>query len=814
MEHHNPELELAKRFVAFTNKNIFLTGKAGTGKTTFLHRLKEQSPKRMIVVAPTGVAAINAGGVTIHSFFQLPFGPFLPQHQHNESKLNRDKIKIIKSLDLVVIDEISMVRADLLDGIDSVLRRYRNHLVPFGGVQLLMIGDLHQLPPIIKREEWDLLSPYYDSGFFFESIALKKVGYISIELKHIYRQSDEVFISILNQIRNNNIDIQTLKELNKRCVPNIADNAPEGYITLTTHNHQAQAINQEKLNLLESTPHIFNAVVEGDFPQYSYPTDVQLTLKTGAQVMFVKNDSSRDKLYFNGRIGSILKLEKDTIVVRCTAPDADIAVKTEEWENCKYEIDNETKEIKETVIGTFRQLPLKLAWAITIHKSQGLTFDKAIVEANAAFSFGQVYVALSRCRTLEGLHLNSPIVTQNIKSNLRISAFTKDIENNPPRKENLDEAIDQYMKQVLYQLFDFVFIDYQIVAIRQIMSENSHTLGSKTISQYEFLYANIKINIIDVASKFKKQLQKIFSETTGIENNMVLLERIKKGAEYFSEKIAQLITNELENTVLETDNKAVKEKLNSRIDHLYKDIYVKQQCLKQTINGFDIKTYMKTRAEAEIDAQALSIEKKKPSIDAVYDGKHLPLYTALKNWRKTIATEDDVNEYNILPQKSINQIIDTLPATMGQLKQINGIGEKKIKKWGKSLLTIILNYCSENNIEIQPEIKVIKEPTGSSKQISFEMFSKGSSVEEIAATRLMSVATIEGHIAHFVKAGLVDIQRLVPSEKYEQISQFFIDNPSTTFTGAMLHLGENVSWSELRYVRNHLEFLGKLHTSE
>lgn len=382
---NNPQLQLAFDFVQYTGTNIFLTGKAGTGKTTFLHNLKKKSPKRMIVVAPTGVAAINAGGVTIHSFFQMPFGPFIPADfaknsspqeedkiasRHNQ-KFNREKINIIKSLDLLVIDEISMVRADLLDGIDEVLRRYKDRYKPFGGVQLLMIGDLQQLAPVAKDDEWNLLKDYYNTVFFFSSKALQKTKHITIELKHIYRQSDSIFIAMLNKIRENNIDDKTLGELNKRHIPGFDPEEKEGYITLTTHNYQAQEINESKLRKLSAKSHSFNAKIEGEFPEYSYPTEFELILKTGAQVMFVKNDSSPDKQYFNGKIGRVTNFSEGIIYVKCSGEPSPIQVEKEEWQNTKYSIDDKTKEIKETVAGTFVQYPLKLAWPLQYIKVRG-----------------------------------------------------------------------------------------------------------------------------------------------------------------------------------------------------------------------------------------------------------------------------------------------------------------------------------------------------------------------------------------------------------------------------------------------------------
>ncbi|MGE5395089.1 MAG: ATP-dependent DNA helicase, partial [Candidatus Saccharibacteria bacterium] len=473
----NAQLELAYNFLQYTNQNIFLTGKAGTGKTTFLRNLKQQSPKRMVVVAPTGVAAINAGGVTIHSFFQLSFGPQIPVNPEqirpvtvsdngnvaaSIKRFNREKINIIRSLDLLVIDEISMVRADILDAIDEVLRRYKNRYRPFGGVQLLMIGDLQQLAPIVKDDEWNLLKPYYETCYFFSSQALKRSKFIGIELTHIFRQSDQRFIDILNKVRENKMDLATLEQLNKRYIPNFNPDDKEGYITLTTHNYQSQQINEEKLSQLNARVHKFTATITGEFPEYSYPTDPELELKVGAQVMFVKNDLSPEKRFYNGKIGKIVNISDDEIEVECPGDYQSIDVERVEWQNAKYTLNEETQEIDEQVIGTFTQYPLKLAWAITIHKSQGLTFEKAIIDARASFAHGQVYVALSRCKTLDGLVLSSTIAPHSVKNDTTVIQFTDEVERNQPGLAELEKSRKEYVQQLLTELFDFKPILWQI----------------------------------------------------------------------------------------------------------------------------------------------------------------------------------------------------------------------------------------------------------------------------------------------------------------------------------------------------------------
>ena len=357
---NNPQLDLARAFVCNTNNHIFLTGKAGTGKTTFLHQLKNITYKRFVVLAPTGVAAMNAGGVTIHSFFQLPFGPQIPQSLEKANnpqdqtpsntsarfqRFNRTKINIIRSLDLLVIDEISMVRADLLDAIDAVLRRYKNRNLPFGGLQLLMIGDLHQLAPIAKDNEWELLKNYYESVYFFSSKALKETNYVSIELDHVFRQSDPHFIRLLNKVRDSEPDQETIETLNQRYLPEVFQSDPEGYITLTTHNNQAHLLNSEKLDALPGKPFRAKADIRNEFPEYIYPTEQEILLKKGAQVMFVKNDPSPIKQFFNGKIGKLIDIdtENQVLTIQCPGDDGPIFTGKLEWQNNVYTLNESTK---------------------------------------------------------------------------------------------------------------------------------------------------------------------------------------------------------------------------------------------------------------------------------------------------------------------------------------------------------------------------------------------------------------------------------------------------------------------------------------
>lgn len=409
MERGNFELDVARFIVEKTDMSLFLTGKAGTGKTTFLREVVRYTKKKCIVLAPTGIAAVNAGAMTIHSFFQFGLGPFVQGviEPKSDFRINKSKLELIRHLQLLIIDEVSMVRADLMDHIDVELRRIRRNSKPFGGVQLLMIGDLQQLPPIAHGGEDELLRQYYKTLYFFSSAALKSMKYSCIELKNVYRQTDRHFIDILNHARDCTLTSQDISDLNARYIPGFSPKPEDGYIRLMTHNRQVDYVNETEMEKLDSKPYTFVAAVTGTFPEESYPTADSLTLKKGAQVMFIKNDPERR--FINGTLGEVKSIDKNSIAVRLAESGTIIDVEPVEWQNIRYQFDEESKEISSKQIGRFKQYPLKAAWAITVHKSQGLTFDKAIIDVHAAFSPGQAYVALSRCRTLDGLVLSSPV---------------------------------------------------------------------------------------------------------------------------------------------------------------------------------------------------------------------------------------------------------------------------------------------------------------------------------------------------------------------------------------------------------------------
>ena len=446
--------EFADKFVTQTNRNIFLTGKAGTGKTTFLQQIKEKIGKQMAVVAPTGVAAINAGGTTIHSFFQLPFAPFPPTYEGKKDlisklKMQRNQRKVIRELELLVIDEVSMVRADVMDSIDTILRHLRfKPKVPFGGVQMIFIGDMYQLSPVAKEEEWRILSAYYEGIYFFHSKVITEENLLHIEFDKIFRQSDMNFISLLNKIRNNKLDDEALKTLHQCYKPGFVAPQNDTYITLTTHNYKADRINQEELEKIKTPSRFFKADVKGDFPEKSYPVDVELELKLGAKVMFLKNDTETPRRFYNGKIGKITDFDNDSITVECAGNDK-IEVSKMDWHNIRYKTDETTQLIDEEILGVFKQFPLRLAWAITIHKSQGLTFEKAIIDAGDAFAAGQVYVALSRCRSLEGVVLTSPINKNAIQNDTKIVEFSSNKNSENELNTQLEKSQQDFFSQIL-----------------------------------------------------------------------------------------------------------------------------------------------------------------------------------------------------------------------------------------------------------------------------------------------------------------------------------------------------------------------------
>lgn len=550
----NYELHIAEQFVLNTDKNVFLTGKAGTGKTTFLHHIIKKSKKQTMVVAPTGVAAINAGGMTIHSVFQLPLTAFIPQQNagvdptyftdwtnlrtlHN---MRKEKINLIKELELLIIDEISMVRADLLDAIDFSLKKYRRNNLPFGGVQVLAIGDLFQLAPVIKEQAWFILKNYYQSIYFFSSLAWQNATALTIELKKVYRQKDEHFVQLLNNVRWGEHTPKDIARLNQNY-----SRKPDktSVITLTTHNYKAKNINTSEINKLSTPTKTFKANVNGKFNESAYPIDAELTYKVGAQVMFIRNDA--EGAYYNGKTGVITDIKKEVITVK-DDQDNELKVGPIEWLNSRYSVDKETQKIKKEDIGSFRQVPLKLAWAVTVHKSQGLTFDKVIVDLEDTFAPGQLYVALSRCRTLEGLQLSSEISAHNVIVDATIVDFHKNDELPANIEAMLTAAKLGYENKLLQKAFSLK----KIVDAHQQWSYSFKKLANNQVKAEGLtLLKSIEVALrgLDaVVVKFDKQLDQYFRLDNNESQTKAITVRCQKATTYFMQQVHVLFVEPLE----------------------------------------------------------------------------------------------------------------------------------------------------------------------------------------------------------------------------------------------------------------------------
>ena len=712
----NDELRIAWDFVENTGRSIFLTGKAGTGKTTFLKAVIEKSRKRSIVVAPTGVAAINAGGMTIHSFFQLPLSPFVPEAQiKSKFDFGREKRKIISSIDLLIIDEISMVRADLLDAIDSVLRRYRDRYQPFGGVQLLMIGDLAQLTPVVSPEDERLLKPYYDTPYFFGSKALAQTEYVTIQLEKVYRQQDDTFISILNHIRDGKPTAEDLTLLNSRVMPTLS-RSEESYIRLTTHNNLANNYNDNELRKLPSRSFLFHAEIEGTFPEYSYPTGETLELKVGAQVMFVKNDPTAERRYYNGRIGHVTYVDDHRILILCEGDSNAIEVEPLEWENTRYTLNPETREIETDVQGVFKQYPLRLAWAITIHKSQGLTFDHAIIDANQSFAPGQVYVALSRCRTLEGLALAQPLQERSIISDEQVNSYIDHQEQEAEKSiEQLPTLKEEYERQLLIELFDFRQVLYLQEYLVRLFSEFFYNSYSSLTQLHKQALDDIKSQIMAVADKWTAHIKALPTKQL---REPDFLERVKRSAEYFSQKLNDILAKPIalsEN--VDTNNKQARQRLNNTLPDM-KQTWLSRRYRLTAIadQGFTVTVYLREKQMSMLDA----------------------------------LDEDDIKRKKAKKEKT-----------------------KKPK-----------------------EPKPVKEKTW---EISFGMYSRGMSPEEIARERSLTIGTIFGHLARYINTGQVDLNKLIPQEKQQAILRVIRMVGTDQGTTAIKALcPEDVTFDEIR----------------
>lgn len=712
----NLKLKLAYRLAEHTSANIFLTGKAGTGKTTFLRNLVKQSKKNIIVAAPTGIAAINAHGQTLHSLLQLDFGPFIPGAKRpggQFAKFHKRKLAIIRAIDMLVIDEISMVRADLLDYVDDMLRRLRYSSKPFGGVQMLLIGDLQQLPPVVKENEWQLLREHYASPYFFHSKALAQSGYISLELDKVYRQSDHDFVNLLNQIRNRHDLPLALSALNQRYIPSFTPPAGSPWIQLTTHNAAARNINLERLEKLPGSLHTFEASITGNFPESAYPAEQMLSLKEGAQVMFVKNDQSPEKRFYNGMIGTIKSIEEQTVTV--SVPEhGDIIATPQIWENARYDVDNATKEIKQVVDGTFSQLPLRTAWAITIHKSQGLTFEHAMIDASAAFAHGQAYVALSRCKNLEGLVLTAPLPQHSIITDPMVDNFLQQGRLSTPDEATISLLEREFMAQLLDSVFLTDSLDRILETLHRTVADAFSTTYPKLLQLYSF-ESKALTDCIKVSKNFAMQYRSMLASDMPLNENPVQ-ERIKAGASYFHKRffaLKELLTR----TPQEHDNQKFKEALERHRAPLEKEIDLRLELVKYLEKEpFATAPFMEKKAQTiiELESPAKKTRAKKPrekkeesklkpskqqvsSAPVLSDDiLHPDVYNALVKWRREKSAELGQPAFTIMHTKAIISIANSLPRTIPELMNCDGIGKILAQRVGPEVLEIISGYDNRN----------------------------------------------------------------------------------------------------------------------
>lgn len=740
---------LASKFINQTNRHIFLTGKAGTGKTTFLRYIIDHTHKKAVVVAPTGIAAINAGGVTIHSLFQLPFGTFLPQNIYlNESlmesrvntpesfiknlKMQDRKRRLLREIELLIIDEVSMLRADLLDALDTVLQHVRRKRIPFGGVQILFIGDMLQLSPVVKDNEWDLLKSSYDSIYFFDALALKGNPPVYLELDKIYRQSDQEFIDILNNLRNNTVTKEDIEVLNSYYDPDFQPISNQNIITLTTHNNRADSINQQSLEELRGKMYQYEAVIEGEFPAYNYPVENCISLKKNAQIMFIKNDTAEEKRFFNGKLATIISLSDDEIEAEFEGGKETIKIEKHKWENIRYVLNDTTNEIEEEILGSYTQYPIKLAWAITIHKSQGLTFEKAVIDIGRAFAPGQVYVALSRLKSLKGLVLMSAIQESSITIDEKITAFGKQ-QTSPDSLEMMvqDESL-RYLEEYILMSFDFSTLLYLIKQHAEDYAKDEQVNDAIFVSFTHSLRNQI-FELSQHAGKFIKQLHKLFGEKERL-YLFAIAGRVKAAKEYFLPLLQHHSNIVLAQVAANKNNKKKKTYVRD-LQLIDAAIYKQMELIKK--------------------AEAL-------------------LLSHLENKEFTKLDAD----------KALNHLQRTeqIYTTIGNMQ--------------------VTTYSAKNIG--QDESKKEKKPD--TKKVSLDLYQSGKSMEEISKERGLSMTTIEGHLAHFVGTGDIDALLFIQEDRLKAASTIVDQNPRLSLSELMPLLPKGYSYGELKMAIAYVKF--------
>ncbi|MBY0477463.1 MAG: AAA family ATPase [Chitinophagaceae bacterium] len=810
----NDIFDLAFRFVTETQESVFLTGKAGTGKTTFLKYLKEHCTKNSIVAAPTGVAAINAGGVTLHSLFQLPFHPFLPTNAAKSELLskiryNKQRLQLLRKMELLVIDEVSMVRCDVMDAIDAILRSVRHqHHVPFGGVQLLFIGDLFQLPPVAKNEEWGILQEYYASTFFFDSLVIKEQMPLLIELNKIYRQKEQSFVDLLNKVRNNQVEQEDFELLNERYKPGFQPYADEKYITLTSHNNQAELINRNQLDKLLSAATTYKAKIDGEFAENIYPADESLVLKEGAQVMFLKNDLIA-KRFFNGKIGTVKSLDDDEIII--TSDGEDIHVQKEIWENIRYTLNRNDNKLEQEVLGTFEQYPLRLAWAITIHKSQGLTFDKVMIDAGASFTSGQVYVALSRCTSIEGIVLLSKLQPSVLFSNQHVLNGQHSLTPRGSLAERFEQARKLFTLLLLDDLFSLGSIHTAIKQLQENINKHKNELNEDAGHWCDELFYHFETEQA-VGRKFVALIHGLLKDEAVIENNPVLQKRIQDAVTYFLPRLTALQQTVHKHPLI-TEHKTAAEELDEHLQTLCIALHSSIYLLQYGKEPFTIAGFLKHKVNLGIPRFNVSSYAGKRK-QTVSDIAHADLYFKLKQWRDKVCAENNLPIYLLANSSSLIELCNYLPFTKEHLLLLSGFGKAKVEKYGDEILEMVTQYCNEHQLETKIELKAAspkrqrKEPSPdkvSSYTVSLQYYNEGKTIEEIAKLRNLANSTIEGHLADAVKTGELSVYKLVSDNKVEIIKEAIIHHPEMKSGELKFLLGDDYLFSEIRVVINHLE---------
>lgn len=705
----NDRIELAREFILSTRANIFLTGRAGTGKTTLLRSVIGSLGKRVVIAAPTGVAALNAGGVTLHSLFQLPFGPYLPSLAQSggfvNKRIRKSKLSLIRSIELLVIDEISMVRSDVLDAIDHTLRRLRRSMLPFGGVQLLMIGDVQQLAPICRDEDWEMLREEYSTPYFFGSKALERSQYVTVELNEIFRQSDSHFMELLNAVRENRVTPSILEALNRRCIPDFDPADEDDYIILTTHNNVANSINSKRLGEIRTESFRYEAKVSGSFSESAYPNDQELELKQGAQVMFIKNDLSGDRSYYNGMLGRIVAIDQSGVTVQPKAGGAAIRVESVSWDSIDYEINTDSGEMEEKITGSFSQVPLKCAWAITIHKSQGLSFDRAVIDASSAFAHGQVYVALSRCRSLEGMVLRRPLSMGAIVGEVQIESFCQQVSRNQPTPELLEAYKRDYFSAVLCEIYNFEPMQR---LLWDMMSEMTGALSRSypklTAALIDYLSSFDKAVVV-VGESFQKQIKSAVYQNASYLSDGYIKERLERASEYFVPKLEPLVSIAEMFTKVEPDSAESRKRMADFTNQLTSRLKITLDSLELCRKGFSMEQYQSERAKM-LALQSLKEsgesggrkERPKAEKSVANDIIHPELLDTLKAWRLEEARDISKPAFCVLSNRTLMHIQSELPSTTKALSAIVGMGKVKMERYGDQIVDIVSDYRFSNNI--------------------------------------------------------------------------------------------------------------------